>query len=76
MPKERVCRGLSMNSDRTVKNTPNPSMCKEGKGMRNFACQHYDSCLDKAAKAMWSGFTCKECTLHHQKEEESSSQKE
>jgi len=70
MPKERACRGLSLNTDKSGKHSPNPSMCKEGKGMRNFACQYYDTCLDKAAKAMWSGFTCKECPLHYQREEE------
>ncbi|MDY0042225.1 MAG: hypothetical protein RBS57_18090 [Desulforhabdus sp.] len=45
-------------------------MCKEGRGDRNFACQHYDVCLEKAAKGMWSGFTCKECGYFFQKEEE------
>ncbi|WP_448382838.1 hypothetical protein [Desulfosoma sp.] len=40
---------------------PNPVKCKEGKGLRNFDCQHYDECLDKAAKGMWSGFTCEKC---------------
>lgn len=48
-------------------------MCKEGKGARNFACQHYDVCLDKAAKGMWAGFTCKDCDLHFKKEEEETS---
>lgn len=46
-------------------------MCKEGKGVRNFACQNYDICLDKAAKAMWSGFTCRECCCYCLKEEDS-----
>jgi hypothetical protein len=45
-------------------------MCKEGKGVRKFACPHYDDCLDKAAKGMWSGFTCRECVSYVQKEEE------
>lgn len=40
---------------------PNPVKCKEGKGLRNFDCLHYDDCLDKAAKGMWSGFTCEKC---------------
>lgn len=40
---------------------PNPVKCKEGKGLRNFDCHHYDDCLDKAAKGMWSGFTCEKC---------------
>jgi hypothetical protein len=52
------------------KQQPNPVMCKEGKGVRHFACQYYDHCLDKAAKGMWSGFTCRECCLHFQKDEE------
>lgn len=52
------------------KNTPNPMMCKEGRGERNFACLHYDICLEKAAKGMWSGFTCKECSHFYQKDEE------
>ena len=71
MPKERASRGQSGNTDKHVKCAPNPCMCKEGKGARNFGCQHYDTCLDKAAKNMWSGFTCRECALHHfQKDEE------
>jgi hypothetical protein len=45
-------------------------MCKEGKGVRNFACSYYDGCLDKAAKGMWSGFTCRECNYNYQKDEE------
>ncbi len=40
---------------------PNPVKCKEGKGLRNFNCVFYDDCLDKAAKAMWPGFTCENC---------------
>ncbi len=40
---------------------PNPVKCKEGKGLRNFDCTYYDECLDKAAKGMWSGFTCEKC---------------
>ena len=43
------------------KPAPNPVRCKEGKGVRNFDCPHYDDCLDKAARAMRSGFTCGEC---------------
>ena len=70
MPRERVCRGHSAQSDKNGKNTPNPTMCKEGKGVRNFACQTYDACLEKAAKGMWSGFTCRECPHYTQKEEE------
>lgn len=73
MPKERVCRGQSVQSEKGGKNFPSPSMCKEGKGVRNFACSYYDSCLDKAAKGMWSGFTCRDCGHNSQKEEESQS---
>ena len=54
------------------KNTPNPMMCKEGRGERNLGCLNYDICLEKAAKGMWSGFTCKECSHYYQKEEEDS----
>ena len=71
MPKERANRGQSAQSEKGVRNMPNPTMCKEGKGVRNFSCINYDTCLDKAAKAMWSGFTCRECPQNNQKEEES-----
>jgi hypothetical protein len=72
MPKEKAHRGPMMQSERDGRNLANPIMCKEGRGVRNFACQFYDSCLDKAAKGMWSGFTCKECGSHFQREEEKS----
>lgn len=49
--------------------TPNPVLVKEGKGWRNFACQHYDACLNLAAKSMWTGFSCKFCELHVTKKE-------
>ncbi|SMC20278.1 hypothetical protein SAMN02746041_00861 [Desulfacinum hydrothermale DSM 13146] len=45
---------------------PNPVKCKEGKGLRNFDCLFYDDCLDKAAKAMWSGFTCGKCAYYEE----------
>jgi hypothetical protein len=70
MPRDRVTRSQSAQADKTGKDQPNPTMCKEGKGVRNFACGYYDSCLDKAAKGMWSGFTCRECNFNYQKEEE------
>lgn len=70
MPKERVNRGQSVQAEKNGKNQPVPMQCKEGKGVRNFACQSYDVCLDKAAKGMWSGFTCKECPCYVGKEEE------
>jgi hypothetical protein len=72
MPKEKSCRGHMIHSGKEGRNTANPVMCKEGRGMRNFACQFYDSCLDKAAKGMWSGFTCRECACHFQRDEEKS----
>lgn len=74
MAKERGSRGQSVQSEKNGKGLPCPSVCKEGKGVRNFACNNYDGCLDKAAKAMWSGFTCKECSHYYQKDEEASSQ--
>lgn len=70
MPKERINRGQVMVMEKEGSPAPNPSMCKEGKGVRNFSCQYYDHCLDKAAKGMWSGFTCRDCSWHHQKDEE------
>jgi len=69
MPKEKVSRGQQVQAGKT-ENTANPVMCKEGKGVRNFACVQYDICLDKAAKGMWSGFSCRECPNYHQKEDE------
>ncbi len=47
-----------------------PVMCKEGKGVRNFACLNYDVCLDKAAKAMWGGFTCRDCAIYIPRDED------
>jgi hypothetical protein len=71
MPKERAVRVQQVvQVDKDGKCIPAPMMCKEGKGVRNFSCPNYDNCLDKAAKGMWSGFTCKECGLNGQKEEE------
>jgi hypothetical protein len=73
MPKEKAYQATMMQSEGDGRGIANPIMCKEGRGVRNFACQFYDSCLDKAAKGMWSGFTCKECACHFQREEERSS---
>ena len=73
MPKEKAHRVHSLQPDKGGTNTPEPVMCKEGKGVRNFACQHYDDCLEKAAKGMWSGFTCRDCDHYYCKEEETSS---
>jgi len=70
MPRERAHSGQSLQIHAVGKSTPNPVMCKEGRGERNFACQHYDVCLEKAAKGMWSGFTCKECGQFSTKEDE------
>jgi hypothetical protein len=74
MPKERVSRGQPIQSHKDSRDEFNPVMCKEGKGVRNFACIHYDACLDKAAKGMWSGFSCRECCNYHQKEDETTSE--
>ncbi|SMC26105.1 hypothetical protein SAMN02746041_02534 [Desulfacinum hydrothermale DSM 13146] len=49
---------------------PNPVLCREGRGIRHFACAHYDACLDKAAKAMWTGFTCVECAFYNSRDRE------
>ncbi|SHE72111.1 hypothetical protein SAMN02745206_00746 [Desulfacinum infernum DSM 9756] len=49
---------------------PNPVLCREGRGIRHFACVHYDACLDKAAKGMWTGFTCAECGFYNSRERE------
>jgi hypothetical protein len=70
MAKEKSSRGQCVQPEKVNKEGPYPTMCKEGKGVRNFACPHYDDCLDKAAKGMWSGFTCRECVSYVQKEEE------
>jgi hypothetical protein len=72
MAKEKACRGQVTQSERDGRNMANPVMCKEGRGVRSFGCQFYDSCLDKAAKGMWSGFTCKECPCHFQRDEDKS----
>jgi hypothetical protein len=74
MPKERVSRGQPVQPDRNERNPNNPVMCKEGKGVRNFACSYYDACLDKAAKGMWSGFSCRDCSCYSHKEDEAAPQ--
>ena len=70
MAKEKGTRGQPVQPERVDKDAPYPCMCKEGKGVRNFACPNYDNCLDRAAKGMWSGFTCRECCSYVQKEED------
>lgn len=70
MPRERANSGHSAQAQCGGRNMPNPMTCKEGRGDRNFACQHYDVCLERAAKGMWSGFTCKECGHFFQKDED------
>ena len=52
---------------------PNPVLCREGRGVRHFGCLYYDFCLDKAAKAMWTGFTCAQCAFYENREVESGS---
>jgi hypothetical protein len=61
--------GSVMTMPENAKKLQNPVLCKEGRGFRNFACQFYDFCLDKAAKGMWSGFTCKQCDWYQQRED-------
>jgi hypothetical protein len=73
MAKEKGTRGQPVQPERVDKDAPYPCMCKEGKGVRNFACPNYDNCLDRAAKGMWSGFTCRECCSYVQKEEDNPS---
>lgn len=43
---------------------PHPVACREGRGVRFFDCPHYDDCLDKTAKALWTGFTCAHCPFY------------
>jgi hypothetical protein len=69
MPKEKGSR-TQVSIEKNGKSPLCPTMCKEGKGVRNFACQSYDSCLDRAAKAMWGGFTCKDCEGYTQKDDD------
>ena len=70
MPKEIMSRARqTVYLEGNGRKILNPVLCKEGRGLRNFACQHYDACLDKAAKGMWSGFTCKQCDLYQQKDD-------
>jgi hypothetical protein len=69
MPKERISR-TQVSTEKNGKSSQCPMMCKEGKGVRNFACPSYDACLDRAAKAMWGGFTCKDCDCYCQKDDD------
>jgi hypothetical protein len=73
MAKEKARQGREIHLETDIKEMANPVVCKEGKGVRNFGCPYYDMCLDKAAKGMWSGFTCKECIFYKQETEEGSS---
>jgi hypothetical protein len=45
---------------------PAPQQCLEGESWRNFACPHYSRCLDRAASAWWTGFTCTGCSLREE----------
>lgn len=49
---------------------PDPVLCREGRGLRHFSCMYYDICLNKAAKGMWTGFTCAECFFFEKREPE------
>ncbi len=51
-----------------IKLAPKPVLCREGRGVRHFSCLYYDYCLDKAAKAMWTGFTCAECIFYEKRD--------
>jgi hypothetical protein len=70
MPREMMNRmGQLVAMHEGCRRSQNPMLCKEGRGLRNFACQHYDACLDKAAKGMWSGFTCRQCEYYQHKDD-------
>lgn len=41
---------------------PNPHQCQQTNDpQRNFNCEYYDHCLNRAAKGRWDGFTCVAC---------------
>ena len=70
MPKEMTSRmGQLVVMQENSRKYQNPVICKEGRGLRNFACLFYDACLDRAAKGMWSGFTCRQCDLYQHKDD-------
>ena len=49
--------------DQPTELTPNPLGVK-----RNFSCQHYEDCLDRAVKESWAGFSCEACSLRNEAE--------
>ncbi|ROR01704.1 hypothetical protein [Desulfosoma caldarium] len=51
-------------ASKSLKAVPHPVACREGRGVRFFDCTHYDDCLDQAAKALWTGFTCSRCPFY------------
>ncbi len=60
-------KGLQQSKDtHAAQGVPHPVACREGRGVRYFDCPHYDDCLDKAAKALWTGFTCAYCLFYQQ----------
>lgn len=59
---------ISISPDDNRQISPTPVLCREGRGIRHFSCLFYDFCLDKAAKGMWTGFTCTEC-IHYSRSE-------
>ena len=70
MPKNGLSPTSNASDKEDKKLTPNPVMCREGRGVRLFSCEYYDFCLDKAAKGMWSGFTCAQCPFYQQSTQE------
>ncbi|MEJ5348416.1 MAG: hypothetical protein WHS46_06975 [Desulfosoma sp.] len=58
-------KGIHQSKDTlAAQGIPHPVVCREGRGVRYFDCPHYDVCLDKAAKALWTGFTCAYCFFY------------
>ncbi|MBU4564694.1 MAG: hypothetical protein KMY53_18405 [Desulfarculus sp.] len=47
--------------DQNSELTPNPLGVK-----RNFSCQHYEDCLDRAVIESWAGFSCEICGLRNE----------
>lgn len=65
MPRSKsVTQSKEAIASKPLKAAPHPVACREGRGVRFFDCPHYDNCLDKAAKALWTGFTCAHCPFY------------
>ena len=55
-------RGIMPNlEDQPAELTPNPLGVR-----RNFSCQHYEDCLDRAVRESWAGFSCEVCALRNE----------